>query len=155
MAAQTAKPVENGTPLKKAGVALALVGAALFLLSPLYVHVMAHQKAVAYLAAHPEMEFMKVVLGTGGDKGHDYSLYEYGYRGTFTKMANHQIVEMSDHSVYEAGPIITSGNPPKDAEALSGGYLSDFTRIPLLALITSLALVICGIALRLRTGVRP
>jgi hypothetical protein len=148
--------------MKYAGIVIAVVGVLAILLSPFYVVGTAHEESHVYGAAHPNRGSLLLVVGDCEklrfeltEKG-VCSIYHSDDLGNMAPLADHEIVELGyEGPVFEAISDSTPAKPSTGVRmrVLSGGYLSDFVRVPREALIISFLLLFGGVALA-RIGIR-
>jgi len=142
--------------MKYAGIVMVVVGVLAILLSPFYVIGVAHEESYAYGVSHPNLGRRLLVLGDCEqlrfeltEKG-DCSIYHADDPDSMLPLADHEIVQLGyEGPVFEA---ISDSTPAKPStgiriRVLSGGYLSDFVRVPREALIVSFLLIFGGVAL--------
>ena len=124
--------------LKISGIAVVSAGVLLILMFPIVIYERAHQEALAYGAEHTEMRDGRYLELTNRSSGQPF-LYRQGSDGALSLLQNGEIMEMDSLHVLRAD----KGR----AKYLSGGYMSDFTRIPPWVFVVSCAMLIGGIRL--------
>lgn len=116
----------------------------------------AHEKNGAYVAAHHNAGRRLLVLGDCREMSflltekNDCMILHADDPDKTVPLVDHEIVELGDGGpVFEAISDSTPAKPPAGVRimVLSGGYLSDFVRVPRVALIISSLLILAGIAL--------
>ena len=126
--------------LKVSGVVVVSAGILLILMFPIVIYEWAHQEARAYGDAHTEIQGGRFLEMTNRSSGQP-SIYRQGSDGSLSLLKNGEIMEMDSLHVLRADK--------GGAKYLSGGYMSDFTRIPPWVFVVSGAMLIGGIRLLL------